>query len=71
VKTIRSGDAQRAHEAVQQRHYANRTGWLGAGDWCDRRVAFAELGRRLSTGRRRVEEGSLARADHPLSAQEA
>ena len=57
VKIIRRDDAERAHDAVQQRHYSSRTDWLGSGDWCDRRVAFAELGRKLSTGRRRVEEG--------------
>ncbi len=49
------GDARRPDDAVQQRHYANKAGWFVVGDWCDRRVAFVNLGRRLSIGRRRVE----------------
>ncbi len=39
-----------------KRHYASKAGWFAVGEWCDKRVAFAALGRKLSIGRKRLEE---------------
>ena len=60
--TARGGRSARQaeNEPVQQRHYANRAGWLVVGEWCTRRVAFADLGRKLSIARSRA-EGAFSR----------
>ncbi len=50
-------DARRPRNAAipEQKHYANKAAWFGVGEWCGRRVAFGDLGRKLSIGRRRAE----------------
>ena len=56
MKRTEAADARWANDAIlEQKQYANKAEWLVVGEWCTRRVAFYELGRALSTGRRRVE----------------
>ena len=60
--TTRGGGSARQaeNEPLQQRRYVNKAGWLVVGEWCTRRLAFADLGRKLSIARSR-KEGAFSR----------